>query len=152
MIAKTQKDEKLELCKGLILYFQNQRVNILYTAKWRKGIIMNLRNLVREKRAVILDTAKRHGAQNVRIFGSVARGDFDEKRDLDFLVEMEPGRSLLDHASLLLDLEKLLGCKVDIGTAVMRDNSERILMCLSMNTLGLISKRSGRLLSGICRN
>ena len=75
---------------------------------------MNLRNLVKEKRAAILDTAKRHGAQNVRIFGSVARGDFDEKSDLDFLVEMEPGRSLLDHASLLLDLEKLLGCKVDV--------------------------------------
>ncbi|MCX5811227.1 MAG: nucleotidyltransferase domain-containing protein [Proteobacteria bacterium] len=53
---------------------------------------MNLRNLVREKRAVILDTAKRHGAQNLRIFGSVARGDFDEKSDLDFLVEMEHER------------------------------------------------------------
>lgn len=75
---------------------------------------MNLRSLLMEKRAAILATAKRHGAQNVRIFGSVARGDFDEKSDLDFLVEMEPGRSLLDHASLLLDLEKLLGCKVDV--------------------------------------
>jgi uncharacterized protein len=75
---------------------------------------MNLRNLLEEKRTAILATAKRHGAQNVRIFGSVARGDFDEKSDLDFLVEMEPGRSLLDHASLLLDLEKLLGCKVDV--------------------------------------
>jgi len=75
---------------------------------------MNLRNLVREKRAAILDIAKQHGAKNVRIFGSVARGDFDEKSDLDFLVEMKPGRSLLDHASLLLDLEKLLGCKVDV--------------------------------------
>jgi uncharacterized protein len=75
---------------------------------------MNLGNLLNEKRAAILDAAKRHGAHNVRIFGSVARGDFDEKSDLDFLVEMEPGRSLLDHASLLLDLEKLLGCKVDV--------------------------------------
>lgn len=75
---------------------------------------MNVRSLLMEKRTAILATAKRHGAQNVRIFGSVARGDFDEKSDLDFLVEMEPGRSLLDHASLLLDLEKLLGCKVDV--------------------------------------
>ncbi|OQB76389.1 MAG: Nucleotidyltransferase domain protein [Deltaproteobacteria bacterium ADurb.Bin135] len=75
---------------------------------------MDLRNLLREKRALILDIAKRHGASNVRIFGSVARGDFDEKSDVDFLVEMEPDRSLLDHASLLLDLEKLLGCKVDV--------------------------------------
>ena len=67
-----------------------------------------------EKRTVILETARRHGARNVRIFGSVARGEDDEKSDLDFLVEMEPGRSLLDHAALLLDLEELLGCKVDV--------------------------------------
>ncbi|MBA4418277.1 MAG: nucleotidyltransferase [Syntrophus sp. (in: bacteria)] len=75
---------------------------------------MNLVNLLKEKRVAILATAKRHGARHVRIFGSVARGDFDEKSDLDFLVEMEPGRSLLDRAALLLDLEKLLGCKVDV--------------------------------------
>jgi predicted nucleotidyltransferase len=62
----------------------------------------------------ILEAARRHGARNVRIFGSVARGDDDEKSDFDFLVEMEPGRSLLDHAALLLDLEELLGCKVDV--------------------------------------
>jgi uncharacterized protein len=74
----------------------------------------NLRSLLNEKRTVILEAAKRHGARNVRIFGSVARGDDDEKSDLDFLVEMEPGRSLLDHAALLVDLEKLLGCKVDV--------------------------------------
>ena len=75
---------------------------------------MDLVNLLKEKRVEILTAAKRHGARHVRIFGSVARGDFDEKSDLDFLVEMEPGRSLLDHAALLLDLEKLLGCKVDV--------------------------------------
>jgi predicted nucleotidyltransferase len=75
---------------------------------------VNLQNLLREKRAAILEIAGKHGARDVRIFGSVARGDFDEKSDLDFLVEMEPGRSLLDHASLLVDLEKLLGCKVDV--------------------------------------
>jgi uncharacterized protein len=75
---------------------------------------MNLRSLLHEKRTAILETAKRHGARNVRIFGSVARGDDDEKSDLDFLFEMEPDRSLLDHAALLLDLEKLLGHKVDV--------------------------------------
>jgi uncharacterized protein len=79
-----------------------------------QGVTVNLQELIVQKRSEILDTAKQHGARNVRIFGSVARGDFDEKSDLDFLVEMEPGRSLLDHASLLLDLEKLLGCKVDV--------------------------------------
>ena len=70
--------------------------------------------LLKEKRGAILDAAKQHGARNVRVFGSVARGDFDEKSDLDLLVEMEPGSSLLDHASLQLDLESLLGCKVDV--------------------------------------
>ncbi len=75
---------------------------------------MDLANLLKEKRVEILATAKWHGARNVRIFGSVAHGDFNEKSDLDFLVEMEPGRSLLDHAALLLDLEKLLGCRVDV--------------------------------------
>jgi len=75
---------------------------------------MNLRGLLKEKRTEILATAKRHGASNVRIFGSVARGEDDERSDLDLLVEMEQGRSLLDHAALLLDLEELLGCKVDV--------------------------------------
>jgi predicted nucleotidyltransferase len=75
---------------------------------------MNLRSLLNENRTAILETARGHGARNVRIFGSVARGEEDEKSDLDFLVEMEPGRSLLDHAALLLDMEKLLGRKVDV--------------------------------------
>ncbi|MGD0238662.1 MAG: nucleotidyltransferase family protein [Syntrophorhabdales bacterium] len=75
---------------------------------------MDLKDLLKENRAAILETAKRHGARNVRIFGSVARGDYDDGSDLDFLVEMEPGTSLLDHASLLLDLESLLGRKVDV--------------------------------------
>lgn len=77
---------------------------------------MNRRSLLDKKRAEILETASRHGARKVRIFGSVARGEDDEKSDIDFLVEMEPGKSLLDHAALLLDLEKLLGCKVDVLT------------------------------------
>jgi hypothetical protein len=51
----------------------------------------------------------------VRVFGSVARGDSDEKSDLDLLVAMEPGRSLLDRAALGLELEELLGCRVDVA-------------------------------------
>lgn len=74
----------------------------------------NLRGLLNEKRTAILETDRRHGARNVRIFGSVARGDNDQKSDLDFLVEFEPGRSLLDHAALLPNLEELLRCKVDV--------------------------------------
>lgn len=60
--------------------------------------------------------AAKHGARNVRVFGSVARGEADEKSDIDFLVELEPGRSLLDHAALLVELEELLGHRVDVVT------------------------------------
>lgn len=70
--------------------------------------------LLKEKREEILAIAGRHGAHNVRVFGSVARGESDEKSDIDLLVDMEPGRSLLDHARLHLALEDLLKCKVDL--------------------------------------
>lgn len=70
--------------------------------------------LLKEKREEILRVAARHGARNVRVFGSVARGEADEESDIDLLVEFEPGRSLLDHAALLLELEELLGCDVDV--------------------------------------
>jgi hypothetical protein len=71
---------------------------------------------LRSRRAEILDIARKHGARNVRIFGSVARGDAGPDSDVDILVELEPGRSLLDHAALMLDLSDLLGCKVDVVT------------------------------------
>ncbi len=77
---------------------------------------MGIREQLKAERNSILEVAKRHGAYNVRIFGSVARGEEDEKSDIDFLVTLEAGRSLLDHASLLLDLQKLLGRKVDVVT------------------------------------
>lgn len=67
-------------------------------------------------RAEILAAATRHGATNVRVFGSVARGDADAASDVDFLVDFEPGRSLLDLASLLVELEDLLGRPVDVVT------------------------------------
>lgn len=60
--------------------------------------------------------AKKRGAYNVRVFGSVARDEAREESDVDFLVEMERGRSLLDLSGLCLDLEKLLGRKVDVVT------------------------------------
>ncbi len=75
-----------------------------------------LAELVNEKRADILALAAKHGARNVRIFGSVARGDADEQSDIDFLVQMEPGRSLFDLGGLQYDLEQLLGCRVDVVT------------------------------------
>jgi len=59
---------------------------------------MTLKELLKEKRPEILQIAARHGARNVRVFGSVVRGDAREDSDVDFLVDLEPGRSVLDQA------------------------------------------------------
>ena len=72
--------------------------------------------IIKQKREEIFCIAARHGARNLRVFGSVARGEASKKSDVDFLIELEPGRSLLDHAGLLVDLEDLLGCPVDVVT------------------------------------
>ena len=77
---------------------------------------MNIYDLLKEKRAEIFRTAAGHDAYTVRIFGSVARNEADAASDLDFLVDMEPGRSLLDLGGLLMDLQDLLGCSVDVVT------------------------------------
>jgi hypothetical protein len=76
--------------------------------------MMRLQKLLHEKREDILRLATEHGAQHIRVFGSVARGEADDQSDIDFLVEMEPGRSLFDMGGLLMDLQKLLGCQVDV--------------------------------------
>jgi predicted nucleotidyltransferase len=60
--------------------------------------------------------ARQHGAYNVRVFGSVARGEARPDSDVDLLVNLEAGRSLLDLARLVRELESQLGCKVDIVT------------------------------------
>jgi len=77
---------------------------------------MKLKLRIEKYRDEILKVAQRHGARDVRIFGSVARGDDIDQSDVDVLVNMEPGRSLFDMGGLLMDLEKLLGCKVDLVT------------------------------------
>jgi hypothetical protein len=77
---------------------------------------MNMETLLKEKRQEILRLAAKHGAHNVRIFGSVARGEADAQSDVDFLVEMETDRSLLDLGGLLMDLQDLLECEVDVVT------------------------------------
>ncbi len=74
------------------------------------------RGHVREHREEILAVAARYGARNVRIFGSVARGEAGESSDVDFLVDMESGRSLFDLAGLLTELRDLLGRDVDVVT------------------------------------
>ncbi|MGO9566492.1 MAG: nucleotidyltransferase family protein [Desulfomonilaceae bacterium] len=75
---------------------------------------MGVEDQLKEKREEILRVAATHGARNVRIFGSVARGEADETSDIDFLVDMESDRSLLDVAALLTDLRELLGRRVDV--------------------------------------
>ena len=64
--------------------------------------------------AQIVAAAEKRGARNIRVFGSVARGDQRHDSDIDFLVDFDPGRSLLDLTGLWLDLETTLGCKVDV--------------------------------------
>lgn len=77
---------------------------------------MTIYERLQANRERILQTAAKYGAYNVRIFGSVARGEADASSDVDFLVEMEPGRSLFDLGGLLMDLQELLNCKVDVVT------------------------------------
>lgn len=75
---------------------------------------MTPEQILKDKREEILRIAAKHGAHNVRVFGSVARGTADAQSDIDLVVAFEPGRSLLDHAALWLELQELLGCKVDV--------------------------------------
>ena len=77
---------------------------------------MELFDKLKEKREDILQIASRHGAYNVRVFGSVARGDADSGSDIDFLVDMEPDRSLFDLGGLLMDLKALLKRDIDVVT------------------------------------
>ena len=77
---------------------------------------MDIHYLLQEKREAILQLAAKHGARNVCVFGSVARHEADEQSNIDFLVEMEPGRSLLDMGGFLMDLRELLGREVDVVT------------------------------------
>jgi hypothetical protein len=77
---------------------------------------MTAAELVQAERERILEITARHGARHVRVFGSVARGEATAGSDVDFLVEFEPGRGLLDHTALVAELEDLLGRKVDVVT------------------------------------
>ena len=85
---------------------------------------MTALELIKEKREDILRVAAQYGAHNVRVFGSISRGDETELSDIDFLVSMDPNRSLLDQAGLLADLKELLHRDVDVVTD---DNLYRLL-------------------------
>ena len=76
---------------------------------------MGIEELLADKRDEILAIAAQHGAYNVRVFGSVARGEARDDSDVDFLVEIEESRSLLDRIALIQDLQDLLGRRVDVA-------------------------------------
>ena len=71
---------------------------------------------LKRHRSEVLRLAAQYGATDVRVFGSVARGEADETSDIDFLVRMNPGRSVFDIGGLLMDLQDLLGRRVDVVT------------------------------------
>lgn len=78
---------------------------------------MTIAELLKTRRDEILAIAERHHrASNVRIFGSVARGEAGPDSDVDLLLDLERGRTLIDHGQLQVDLEGLLGRKVDVVT------------------------------------
>jgi predicted nucleotidyltransferase len=76
--------------------------------------LVTVHQLLLDRREEILDLARRHGAENVRVFGSAARGEANEASDIDFLVSAGPQASPWFPAGLVEDLERLLGCKVDV--------------------------------------
>jgi predicted nucleotidyltransferase len=77
---------------------------------------MSTLNELQSRRAEILAIAAKHGANNVRLFGSVVRGEDREDSDIDFLVDMQENRSLFDLIGLQQDIEKAIGRKVDVLT------------------------------------
>ena len=77
---------------------------------------MTIQELLGDRRDEILRLASRHGAYDVRVIGSVARGEASPQSDLDLLVRWSDSASMLDHAALMLELEGLLGKKVDIAS------------------------------------
>jgi len=97
-------------------FVHDRREGEVNALSWLEGRIMGIDELLGGHRKAVLDLAVKHGARHVRIFGSVARGSAGPTSDIDVLVSMDRGRSLLDLCALGDDLEDLLGRKVDILT------------------------------------
>lgn len=79
-------------------------------------VFMTRAELLQTKREDILRIARMYGAMNIRVFGSVSRREDRAQSDIDLLVRLDPGRSLLDIVALKQDLQDLLGCEVDVVT------------------------------------
>jgi predicted nucleotidyltransferase len=80
---------------------------------------VTLTELQGARRNEIIRLAARHGAANVRVFGSTARGDASRHSDVDLLVDLDPERTLMDLGGLLVDLQELLQVRVDVATEAM---------------------------------
>jgi predicted nucleotidyltransferase len=85
--------------------------------------------MLRTFRSQVFEAAARYGASNVRVFGSVARREADEQSEADLLVDLQKGRNLFDLGGLLMDLQEILGRRVDLVTERSLRNSfrERVL-------------------------
>ncbi|MBN1574878.1 MAG: nucleotidyltransferase family protein [Deltaproteobacteria bacterium] len=77
---------------------------------------MTIRKTLKGKRKKIIEIAERHGAHNVRVFGSASRGKTNEKSDVNFLVDFDEKTGLFDHIAFIHELEDLIGMKVDVVT------------------------------------
>ncbi len=96
---------------GRLVHPLQDGISELLFERWIDGTTSSL---FKRYNFMVVESGRFDGARNVRVFGSVARGEVDETSDIDLIVSFEPGRSLLDHADLLLELEALLGCRVDV--------------------------------------
>jgi uncharacterized protein len=90
-------------------------MQILFVRGLSRGYFaMTATEILREKRSEIIRVAAQYGASDIRVFGSVSRGEADTDSDIDLLVRPAPDFTLLQHAALIRELESLLGCKVDV--------------------------------------
>ena len=100
----------------LNLTFWNISLNFNRKFLQDKVFSMGITEIIDNKKEQILELAAKYGASNIRVFGSVARGTADNNSDIDFLVDMEKGRSLFDLGGLLMELQQLLNHKVNVVT------------------------------------
>lgn len=113
-VAAYESGEKVPTVETLerLLHAAGLRLITTSSAGARRGT--TLRRMLDEKRDKILEVAAKHGADNIRVFGSVAKGKNDQQSDIDLLVDMEEGTSLLDQVRLRRALSKELGVEVDV--------------------------------------